>query len=128
MVTPAEVKAAGGSVISARLAKAKDLAKALDCTVKEAWELLSRELAALAPYTDQRQPLAVEAVGDAFRPAVVVMGGAPGPAPVQLEGASVEIAGEFRVIEHQVSRPGSHDQAQGLDLEGEPAAGPSHGE
>jgi hypothetical protein len=111
MVTPAEVRKAG-SVLKARIAKADELRQAIGCTLKEAFEILSRELAALAPYTDQRQPLAVEAVGDAFRPAVIV----------------VEKTGVLPVIEGEVSRPKSHDDPQGLEFAEVSPLPPSHGE
>jgi hypothetical protein len=115
MVTPAEVRRAG-SVLAARVAKAQELKDALGgtTTLKEAWDLLSKELAALAPYTDQRQPLAIEQVGDGFRPAVVFMGAAP----VGGQGAPTDIAGEFRVIAPEVSSPKSHEGDQALDLPG----------
>jgi hypothetical protein len=109
MVTPAEVRKHGG-VLEARVAKARELAQALDIKLAEAFQIISRELQALAPYTDQRQPLAVEQVGDGFRPAVVVMGAAPGQA------AALDLTGEFRVVGEQVSQPKSHEQGQVPDL------------
>jgi hypothetical protein len=153
MVTPAELKRAGGSMAKAQVNKALDLVHhvrqaqvGLDdhvraivreeleavlglydnatatakrelvngfirrvkdsgsgFTLKEALDLIGKERAALLPYTDQRQPLAVEAIGDGFRPSVVVM------------GASVENVGLSPVIEGQVSHVRSHDDGQALE-------------
>lgn len=163
MVTPAELKRAGGSMAKAQVAKAVQLvdhvraaqdgfderlrqvvrealrelgselaggAKTRETVagfmariregsdrfgLKEAMDLIAKERAALLPYTDQRQPLAIEAAGDGFRPSVVVM------------GAALENVGLSPIIEGQVSRIRSHDEAQGVepvDLFGsEPAAG-----
>lgn len=165
MVTPRELKAAGGSIGRAQVAKAIDLVRhvreakgrldgELQQLVREAVEdvalqlvelkgkelrqvvatfvhqvqhlggefglpqamkLLADERAALLPYTDQRQPLAVEAVGDGFRPAVVVMGGMDAPAQL---GSPTEIAGEFRVLGAQVAQSKSHEDSQALELPG----------
>lgn len=113
MVTPKEVREAGG-VFEARLVKAAELAVQLKCSVKEAWDLISKELAALAPYTDQRQPLAIELPGER-PPAVVFMG----QAPVALaQGSPTDIAGDFRIIEPEVSRMKSHDEGQATELLG----------
>lgn len=67
--------------------------------LREAMDLIAKERAALLPYTDQRQPMAVEAIGDGFRPAVVV----------------VEKTEVFPFIEGQVSQVRSHDMGQDLE-------------
>lgn len=146
MVTPAELKAAGGSMAKAQVGKAvqlvehvrqaqegfddrlrqvvrEELRTLADDLVdgarvrevvsgflsriregsarfglKEAMDLIAKERAALLPYTDQRQPLAVEAVGDGFRPAVV------------FEKTEV-----FQVLDAQVSQSRSHDMGQVIE-------------
>lgn len=123
MVTPAEVRQAGG-VLAARIEKARELGKAIGCSTKEAFDILSKELAALAPYTDQRQPLAVEAVGDGFRPDVVFMAAAP---QLHQVGGDTEIAGDFRVLDVEVSRPKSHEEGQAADIAGLLPLEPSDG-
>lgn len=47
LVTPKEVRAAGGSVLKAMAEKAKELAKAIGCDTKEAWRMLAVERAQL---------------------------------------------------------------------------------
>lgn len=114
MVTPAEVRAAGGSVLMARVEKARELAKAIGCKVPEAFEMLSKELAALAPYVDQRQPLAIEQSGDAWRPSVVVM--QAGQAGQAFAPTDVEFVEVFEGEVGEVSQSKSHDEAQPVDL------------
>lgn len=166
LVTPAELKRAGGSMAKAQVTKAVDLVEHVreaqdgfddrlrqvvreelrelaaeladggrvrDLVagflhriregssrfgLKEAMDLIARERAALLPYTDQRQPLAVEQVGERA-PAVVFMGAAP------IARAATEIIGEFEVIEPEVSRPKSHANSQATDFQGLPLAAPA---
>lgn len=169
MVTPAELKAAGGSMAKAQVAKALDLVRHVrdakdrldgelrdlareavvevlgdgfsplalktfiariqhlggDFGLAQAMKLLADERAALLPYTDQRQPLAVEKVGDGWRPDVVFMGAAPA---AQLDGPSTDLAGEFRVIGREVSQLMSHAEGEAPDLLGLLDLGPAAGE
>lgn len=170
MVTPAELRQAGGSMAKAQVNKALDLvghvrsaqagldealrqvvreelaelvagmegAKARDLQrlvtgflgrvreaqpfgLAQAMKLITDERAALLPYTDKRQPLAIEAEGDGFRPHVVVLGGAGqavGEAMAALPEGDTEIIGEFVDVTPQVSRPKSHDEQQSLALQG----------
>jgi hypothetical protein len=162
MVTPAELKAAGGSMARAQVAKAmtivtavrqaqdglddalrlvvksalaelaadlpgtqgselRDLVKTFIHRVKEgssgfglaqAMKMIADERAALLPYTDQRQPLAVEVAGQAA-PAVIVMGG--GLQQHQVQDRSTDIAGEFRVLDGEVAPLKSHDESQAVE-------------
>lgn len=163
MVTPGELKAAGGSMAKAQVSKALDLvhhvrdakdrlddelqamvtfalelllatydhadtAKARRALVDgfidrvqhlggefglaQAMKMIADERAALLPYTDQRQPLAIEASGAGFQPSVVFMAAAPGQH--QVEG-DADIAGEFRVLDAQVSPLKSHGEGQALE-------------
>lgn len=162
MVTPAELKAAGGSMAKAMVAKAadlveivrkaqaerdqefrqvirdeferllldvkevtaKELRQALDVSLKrvkeagsgfslrEALELMNRERAALLPYTDQRQPQAVELSGKGMAPSVVLMGAAPA-GPLGL--SSVEKAEVFDGAFSEVSPSKSHDDGDGVE-------------
>ena len=179
MVTPAELRAAGGSMVRAQVAKAEQLVAAVRESQKdadqvlrqvvreelaifaaelregegaalrravdgflgrvkeassrfglrEALDMLARERAALLPYTDQRQPLAVDVTAKAEHPSVVIMGAEP----VAMAGApALENAEVFEGVAWEVARPKSHDEAQGLepaDLFGPGAsAGISEGE
>lgn len=112
MVTPAEVARAGG-VLQARVAKARELAEALKIPVAEAFKMLSAELAALAPYTDKRQPQAIEAKGSGWAPSVVVQvdGQVGGFMPTDAEFVEV-----FDAPAALVSPSKSHGDQQGLDL------------
>ena len=166
MVTPAELKAAGGSMAKAQVGKALDLVEhvrraqdGLDERLRQvvrevlkdladelgeakgrelqrlvtgaigrikeagsgfglaqALKLITDERAALMPYTDQKQPLAVEAVGDTWRPSVVVMG-SPGAAPPMV-ATDVDFVEVFEGASDQVSPTKSHDEGQGVDLQG----------
>lgn len=155
MVTPAELKRAGGSMAKAQVSKAvelvehvrqaqegfderlrdlvrhelRDLAAEIAAGgrvrelvnaaigriregssrfgLAEAMKLIATERSALLPYTDQRQPLAIETTSDAFRPAFIAI------------GAPVEKAHEIPVIEGQVSHVKSHDPAHQLEFLGE---------
>lgn len=97
-------------------------------TVRDALKLMDDQQAALLPYTDKRQPLAIEAEGDGFRPHVVVLGGtgqAVGEAMAALPESDTEIIGEFVDVTPQVSRPKSHDEQQSLALQGFELPGPT---
>lgn len=83
--------------------------------LREALELITRERGQLLPYTDMRQPLAVELAGKGLAPSVVVMGAGP-VAPLGL--ASVEKAEVFEGVFSEVSPLKSHADGQGLDLPG----------
>ena len=113
MVTPAEVRKAG-SVLAARVAKAQVLAEALKIKTAEAWDLMARELAALAPYTDQRQPLAIEAKGQGFAPSVVVQVESLHQA-MPAEAADAEFVEVFSPAPAQVARFKSHGEGQAPD-------------
>jgi hypothetical protein len=124
MVTPAELRRAKGSMVQAQVNKAVDLVKAVREGLVELGEkadafgladalaLIARERAALLPYTDQRQPLAVELGGPGMAPSVVVMGAAPGG------GASIDNAQVLEGTFSEVSPPKSHGEGQGPDLLG----------
>lgn len=106
MVTPGEVRQAG-SVMAARVEKARELGAALGIKTAEAWKLISAELQALAPYTDKRQPQAIEAKGVGMSPSVVV----------QVEGlalmpADAEFVEVFQPAPEQVAQSKSHEEAQ----------------
>jgi hypothetical protein len=167
MVTPAELKAAGGSMAKAQVNKALDLVKhvreaqdrrdeALRALVREelhamaevlddedrdgmklraqvslfikrvreasssfglreALDLITKERANLLPYTDMRQPLAVDVTSKGHAPSVVIMGsgGEGGMATMPTENVGV-FDGAFEVV----SRPVSHDAPQTLALPG----------
>lgn len=83
----------------------------------QALKLITDERAALMPYTDQKQPLAVEQVGDGWRPSVVIemQGGAPGALAQMVD---VDIIDVFEAEVEQVSHTRSHDEAQTLALPG----------
>lgn len=158
LVTPGELKAAGGSMAKAQVGKAIDLVnhvregqagqdealrelvrlelrvlaaelangeKVKDLVngfigrvkegaarfgIREALELIAKERAALLPYTDQKQPLAVE-IGKGQAPSVVIMGAAPAEAQRSLENTEV-----FEGVFTEVSRPKSHDDGQGPEI------------
>lgn len=164
MVTPAELKRAGGSMAKAQVAKAMDLVnhvreaqaeadtslrrivreeladlaatlgdyetaaqlraavnKFID-RVKEgsagfglvaAMKMLADERAALLPYTDQRQPLAVDVTGVGGQPSVVIMGAAPAMASLGAEKTEV-----FDGVFTEVSQLKSHADGEGLEIPG----------
>ncbi|WP_332772950.1 hypothetical protein [Phenylobacterium sp.] len=87
----------------------------------QALKLMTDERSALLPYTDQRQPLAVEVAGER-PPAVVFMGAAP---MAQAHSPDAEIVGDFRVLEPEVSQSKSHDGPQTLTLPGLEGLGPA---
>lgn len=173
MVTPAELKAAGGSMARAQVAKALDLVnhvreaqdglndrlrelvraevefllldaregatareiraglaqairRAMDGAggfgLREALKILADERAALLPYTDQRQPLAVDVTGKGMAPSVVIMGSGQGDGLPAIPVENTEVfEGAFEVV----SRAKSHDDTQALeapDLFGLPPA------
>lgn len=168
MVTPAELKAAGGSMAKAQVNKALDLVKHVreaqdgrdewlrrvireeladladllpedvrqavgkavgrirEATagfgLKEALDLIGKERAALLPYTDQRQPLAVDVTGMERAPSVVVMGmaDAQGVATMPIENADV-FEGAYEVV----SQPKSHEGQQALEFVDEPGRQPA---
>ncbi|PZQ63367.1 MAG: hypothetical protein DI570_09245 [Phenylobacterium zucineum] len=173
MVTPAELKKAGGSMAAAMVMKAQDLVNhvrqaqdGLDARLRElvraevefllldakegatsreiraglaqaikravdgsggfglrdALKLLADERAALLPYTDQRQPLAVDLTGKGMAPSVVVMGSGLGDAVPTMAVENTEV---FEGVFEVVSQPKSHDEGQGVeppDLFGLPPA------
>lgn len=153
MVTPAELKAAGGSMARAQVEKALDLVRhvreakdRLDGELRDlvrqavaelakgsievkafidriehlggsfglpqAMKMLADERAALLPYTDQRQPLAVDVTGKGMAPSVVLMGAAP---MADLGAMGVEKAEVFEGIFTEVSPPKSHGEGQALE-------------
>lgn len=173
MVTPAELKAAGGSMARATVAKAQDLVnhvrqaqgglddrlrelvraevefllldvregatakeiraglaqavkRAVDGSggfgLREALKLLADERAALLPYTDQKQPLAVDLTGKGMAPSVVLMNaGAVSDVPA----LPVENTEVFEGVYEVVSPGKSHVEGQAADsadLFGAPAA------
>lgn len=163
MVTPAELKRAGGSMARATVAKAQDLVnhvrqaqdglddrlrelvraevefllldvregatakeiraglaqaikRAVDGSggfgLREALKLLADERAALLPYTDQKQPLAIDMQGKGMAPSVVVMGvGGGGDVPA-MPVESIEV---FDTPFEVVSQTKSHDDTQASD-------------
>lgn len=158
LVTPAELKAAGGSMARAQVskaldlvqhvrqaqdglddrlrqlvreeveyllldvreAKAEELRKGLAQAIKravdgaggfglrEALKILSDERANLLPYTDQRQPLAIETKG-AMAPSVVIMDAGLS------HGASVEKAEVLEGAFTEVAQSKSHDDGQAVE-------------
>lgn len=170
MVTPAELKAAGGSMAKAQVNKAVDLVKhvreaqdqrdeALRALVREeletvaeamedggaalrlavngfikrvkegssfglgqALDMITKERANLLPYTDQRQPLAVDLKGG-MAPSVLIMNGAADVG--SLGGEAVDNTQVFEGLYDVVSRPVSHDQPQTLALPGLEGAAPA---
>jgi hypothetical protein len=112
MVTPAEVRQAGG-VLQARVQKARELADALGIKLADAWDLMAKELAALAPYTDKRQPQAIEAKGVGMSPSVVVQ-----VEHLALMPADAEFVEVFDAAPVQVAQSKSHDEGQGFELPG----------
>lgn len=58
LITPRDLKAAGGSVLEAMAAKAERLAKALGCNKLDAWVLMAKERMELLAYVHQKQPTA----------------------------------------------------------------------
>ena len=161
MVTPAELKAAGGSMAKARVNKALELvqhvrraqegrddwlrqlvreelrgladelpdqlAKAMERSIKrigeaaagfglkDALKMIGDELADLLPYTDQRQPLAMEVKGAGFAPSVVVqMDGAAQLMP--RDATDAEFIEVFEPGTALVAPMKSHDMQQVLDL------------
>ncbi|ODT88122.1 hypothetical protein [Phenylobacterium sp. SCN 70-31] len=162
MVTPAELKAAGGSMARAQVAKAADLVahvravqgglddrlrelvraevefllldakeataselrkglvqalkRAVDgagaFTLRDALKILGDERAALLPYTDQRQPQAVEVKGEGFAPSVVVQVESGAAAPRRVNGADAEIIEQFGAGPALVAHVKSHDDPQ----------------
>jgi len=115
LVTPAEVRKAGG-VLQARLAKARELAQALNIDLVDAWKILAAELAQLAPYTDKRQPLAVEAKGAGFAPSVVVQIEAAGGQVMPRDALDADFVEVFQAAPALVSQAKSHVGQQVLDL------------
>lgn len=86
--------------------------------LRDALKLITDERAALMPYTDQKQPLAVEQVGDTWRPSVVVMGVPPSAPP--MVAADADFVEVFEAASDEVSRPKSHDDGQAPELPGLP--------
>ena len=87
--------------------------------VREALKMMDDQQAALLPYTDQRQPQAVDLKTNA--PHVVVLGGQADTASAAMPGlpdADAEIIGEFRDVTPQVSHAKSHDGPEPLVLPG----------
>lgn len=163
MVTPAELKAAGGSMAKAQVNKALDLVQhvreaqdqrdqALRALVREeletvadclgeggaalrqavagfikrvregstfglgqALDMITKERANLLPYTDMRQPLAVDVTSKGHAPSVLIMGG---PGEGSLGSAPLENVGVFEGAFSLVSQPVSHEDAQTLALPG----------
>ena len=58
LVTPRQLKLAGGDLTAALVAKAHDLAAQLHCTSAEAWVLMAKERMELMAYVHQKQPQA----------------------------------------------------------------------
>lgn len=164
MITPGELKAAGGSMAKAQVAKAldlvgyvrraqdgldeqlrelvrlavrdladelanggevRDLVKGFLARVKEgtagfglvqAMKMIADERAALLPYTDQKQPLAVDLSGKMqVGPAVVFQLGAGAAQAMPVDAEFTEV---FEVAEGQVSQSMSHDESQAPELPG----------
>lgn len=164
MVTPAELKAAGGSMARAQVNKALDLVKHVrdakdrldgelralvreavedlvaahaagldaqalrafvsgfvhriqhlggDFGLAQAMKLITEARADLLPYTDQRQPQAVELTVPGMAPSVVVMGA---EVVALAPGLDVENVGEFEGFAVEVSRPKSHDASQAVEI------------
>lgn len=158
LVTPAELKAAGGSMAKAQVAKAldlvehvrraqegrdawlrevvreelrglagelgADLVKAMERAVKriseaasgfglkEALKLISDERAALLPYTDQRQPLAIDVAAKLDQSSVILLGAAP----AELAGGpAVEKAEVFEGVFAEVAQSKSHAGPQPIE-------------
>lgn len=112
MVTPKEILAAGG-VLQARVAKARELAEAIGCKLPEAFAILSRELAALAPYTDKRQPLAVDVTGPGLAPSVVFQLGQVGGQAMPTDAEFVELFGPAEAL---VSQAMSHEESEAAEF------------
>lgn len=163
LISPAELRAAGGSMAKAQVAKAADLVEhvrrvqedrdawlrqvireelehlaretpgadrpelrqlvkgfldrvreaSAGFGLREALDMLAKERAALLPYTDKRQPQAIEAKGVGMAPSVVV----------QVEGlalmpADAEFVEVFEPAPVQVAQSKSHGEGQGVELPG----------
>lgn len=171
LVTPAELKAAGGSMAKATVAKAaelvehvrraqadrdedfrqvirdeferllldvrevtgKELRQAMDValkrvreagagfTLREALDYLAQARRDVLPYTDQRQPLAVDVTERGRAPSVVVMGVVQ--AGDQVPTMPVENAGVFEGVFVEVAQSKSHEGQQALEFAGELDAG-----
>lgn len=174
MISPRELKAAGGSMAKAQVAKALDLvdhvrqaqaglddqvravvrealadlaegmheAKAAELrrlvggfigrvkeatsgfSLAQALKLLGDERAALLPYTDQKQPLAVQVEGMAG-PSVVVMHADPVNLPMLSEVTDADFIEVLPTDRGQVSQQKSHDDQQTLALPGLEPLGPA---
>ncbi len=167
MVTPAELKAAGGSMAKARVNKAlelvqhvrkaqegrddwlrqivreelrglagelpDDVARAIERSIKrigeaaagfglkDALKMIGDELADLLPYTDQRQPLAMEVKGEGVAPSVVVQIEGYAQA-MPSEATDAEFIEVFSVGAGQVAQSKSHEGQQALEFVDEPDA------
>lgn len=131
LVTPAELKAAGGSMAAAQVLKAAELVErvrqvAADrrWTVKfgmvDALAMLAKERAALMPYTDQRQPIALDVTARRDEPSVILVGAEPAKI-----SSGVENIGVFEGVFTEVSQSGSHETQQAFEFSGEPSPGAS---
>lgn len=113
MVSRKELRAAGGDLVAALVAKAKRLARELDCKPAEAWAMLARERSELMAYVHQRQPQAVAVTATGMAPSVLIVGSEGGPVHYVAELEAEDGEGELiqGVIEGEaieVSRPKSH--------------------
>lgn len=167
LVTPAELKAAGGSMAKAIVAKAADLVEhvrraqatrdehlretirleferllldvrdvtakelraALDqclkrireagggMTLAQALGMMADARRDLLPYTDQKQPLAIDATVNQDRPSVILMGAAP---VADLATMAVENTEVFEGVYTEVSPSKSHGEQQAIEFAGEP--------
>jgi hypothetical protein len=164
LVTPAELKAAGGSMAKALVNKALDLVQHVrdaqegrdewlrrvvrqeleevaasiggeaaelrkvvngflarvreaggGFSLADALELIAKERAALMPYTDKRQPLAIEAKGEGFSPSVVVQIEASAAAVMPAEAIEADFVEVFQPAAGLVARSKSHGEGQGVD-------------
>jgi hypothetical protein len=94
LVTPAEVRRARPAaklaqldpLLMALVVKARRLSQVLECTPKEAWELLLKERSELMPYIHQRRPQAVELEVSTKRIPQVMIPEALGPLMPVLDG------------------------------------------
>jgi hypothetical protein len=170
LVTPAELKAAGGNMGKATVAKALELVqhvraaqeardeglrrivreelaalqagleigdKAADLVrgflgrvkeassgfgIRDALGMIAEARKDLLPYTDQKQPLAIDHTLNQDKPSVILLGAAP---TVDLGAAGIEKTEVFEGVCEVVSQPKSHDDTQAADppsLFGPPAA------
>lgn len=88
-------------------------------SLREAMELLSKERAALLPYTDKRQPLAIDVAGEGLAPSVVFQLGQVGGQAMPTDAEFVELFGPAEAL---VSQPMSHDDSEAAEFVDVPTA------